>query len=204
MGAQDNGTGSVMVLETARALSALGSPPRRSVRFALWTGEEPGLLGSKAYVKAHIGELKEFTAVLNTDAGAGKPLGWKVDGRRDLMEAVREQVSPNLEDLGADGVSLKINVDTDHAPFMLQGIPALDLWVDTSHYEEVAHKSGDTFDKVDPINLKADAGVVAATTLIIADLPQPIAPHIDHARVYEIIKDAGLEGYLVAHGDWQP
>jgi carboxypeptidase Q len=109
-----------------------------------------------------------------------------------------------LQDLGADGVSLKINVDTDHSAFMLQGIPPLDLWVDTSHYEEVAHKAGDTFDKVDPINFKADAAVLAVTAYVVAELPQPIAKHIDHAAVGEIIKNAGLDGYLTAHGDWQP
>jgi carboxypeptidase Q len=204
MGCQDNGTGSVMVLEAARAIASLPASPRRSIRFALWTGEEPGLLGSKAYAKAHSGELDHFVAVINTDAGAGRPLGWKVDGRTDLRDSVKSLVSGHLQDLGADGVSMKINVDTDHSAFMLQGIPPLDLWVDTAHYDEVAHKSGDTFDKVDPINFKADAAVLAVTAYIVAELPQPIAKHIDHGAVGEIIKNAGLDGYLTAHGDWQP
>jgi hypothetical protein len=103
MGCQDNGTGSVMVLETARAIAELRSPPRRSIRFALWTGEEPGLLGSKAYVKAHWNDLDHCVAVLNSDDGAGHPLGWKVDGRSDLRDATTSLVSGYLQDLAADG-----------------------------------------------------------------------------------------------------
>ncbi|HKP73097.1 MAG TPA: M20/M25/M40 family metallo-hydrolase, partial [Pyrinomonadaceae bacterium] len=70
-GAQDNGTGCAMVLEAARAIAALPTPPRRSIRFALWGGEEQGLLGSAAYVRAHAKELKDCVAALNTDNGAG-------------------------------------------------------------------------------------------------------------------------------------
>lgn len=203
-GAQDNGTGSVMVLEAAKAIASLQRAPRRSVRFALWTGEEPGLLGSKAYVKAHIGELDHCVAVINSDNGAGHPLGWKVEGRQDLMDAMKPIAATYLKNFSGEGLSLKINVDTDHAPFMLQGIPALDLWVDNSHYEDVAHKPADTFDKVDPVNFNADAALFAITAYLVAEMPQAIAPHIDHTSVGEIMKKAGLDGYLIAHGDWKP
>ena len=83
-GAEDNGTGAVTVLEVARALMASGKTPRRSVRFALWGGEEQGLLGSHAYSQAHKKDLAECIAVLNTDNGSGHPKGWKVEGRADL------------------------------------------------------------------------------------------------------------------------
>ena len=68
-GAEDNGTGSASVLEVARALAAAGKAPRRSIRFALWGGEEEGLLGSYVYVQAHLGEISKCVAVLNTDNG---------------------------------------------------------------------------------------------------------------------------------------
>jgi Zn-dependent M28 family amino/carboxypeptidase len=66
-GAQDNGTGVVMVLEAARAIASLANPPRRSIRFALWAAEEPGPPGSAMFIKRHATELRNLVAVLNTD-----------------------------------------------------------------------------------------------------------------------------------------
>jgi hypothetical protein len=88
-GAQDNGTGVVMVLEAARAIASLGKPPRRSIRFALWAAEEPGPAGSAMFIKRHANELQDCIAVLNTDNGAGRPRGWYVSGRTDLRDAMR-------------------------------------------------------------------------------------------------------------------
>ena len=203
-GCQDNGTGSIMVLEVAKAFAALPHPPQRSIRFVLWTGEEPGLLGSRFYVKQHVRELDKCVAVLNTDNGAGHPKGWKVEGREDLKEAMSPIGSTYLRDLSADATSMEVTFDTDHGPFMLHGIPALDLWVDDTHYEALHHKSSDTFDKVDPIFLKADAAIVAVTAYVIAQIPKPIAQHLDHSAVGQILKTAELDQYLIAHGDWLP
>jgi carboxypeptidase Q len=203
-GCQDNGTGSVMVLEVAKAFAALPYPPQRSVRFVLWTGEEPGLLGSRFYVKQHVQELDKCVAVLNTDNGAGHPKGWKVEGRQDLKEAMTPVASTYLRDLSADGISMEVTFDTDHGPFMLHGIPAFDLWVEDAPYEAVHHKPSDTFDKVDPIFLKADTAIVAVTGYVIAQMSKPIAPHLDHSAVGEILKKAELDQYLITHGDWVP
>ncbi len=201
-GAQDNGTGAVMVLEAARAIAALRKAPHRSIRFALWAGEEPGPPGSALYLKAHRAELDKCIAVLNTDYGVGHPVGWKVEGRKDLRDAM-EPISRTLSDLGGGEVSEKVTCDTDHCPFMLEGIPALDLWVDGSHYREIHHKPSDTFDKVDPVNFKADAAIVAVTAYAIAQKAEPIAPHIDQAAVAEILKKANLDSYLV-NRFWKP
>ncbi len=76
-GAQDNGAGAVQVIQTARLLAAAG-PLERTVRFALWGGEEQGLIGSHAYAVAHAGELASCIAALNTDNGAAHVVGWKV------------------------------------------------------------------------------------------------------------------------------
>ena len=132
-GAQDNGTGSVMVLDVARAIAAMGKAPRRSIRFALWGGEEQGLLGSYAYTQAHLNEMSKCVAVLNTDNGAGHPKGWKVESRKDVEDAMHPISDALLKDISGGGLSLETSYDTDHGPFMLQGVPALDLWVDMSH-----------------------------------------------------------------------
>jgi carboxypeptidase Q len=76
-GAQDDGAGVVMVLEAARAIASLNRTPLRSIRFALFGAEEPGPLGSRAYVLSHSAELTNCAAMLNTDNGAGRPFGWR-------------------------------------------------------------------------------------------------------------------------------
>jgi carboxypeptidase Q len=203
-GAQDNGTGTAMVLDVARAISSLGKAPRRSIRFALWGGEEQGLLGSFAYTQAHLNEMSRCVAVLNTDNGSGHPKGWKVEDRKDLKSAMQPVSDSVLKEIGGGALSLETSYDTDHGPFMLQGIPSLDLWVDMTHYNEVHHKSSDTYDKVDPVDFKAGAAIVAATAWVIVEDSKPIAPHIDHAAVAEILKKAELDSLLAYIGHWKP
>jgi carboxypeptidase Q len=203
-GAQDNGSGSAMVLEVARAIAAIGKAPRRSIRFALWGGEEQGLLGSYAYTQAHLNEISKCVAVLNTDNGAGHPKGWKVEDRKDLQDAMKPISDGLLKDIGGGGLSLETTYDTDHGPFMLQGVPALDLWVDMSHYGEVRHKSSDTFDKIDPVDLKAGAAILAVTAWAIAEDSKPIAGHLDHAAVAVMLKKIDLEPLLTFIGQWKP
>jgi len=203
-GAQDNGTGAVSVLEIGRALMSLGKAPRRSVRLALWGGEEEGVLGSYAYTQTHRRELDKCVAVLNTDNGAGHPKGWKVEGREDLKKAMQPWSDGLLKDLSGGDLSLDATYDTDHGPFVLQGIPALDLWVDMTKYMEIHHKSSDTLDKVDGLDFKAGEAIVAVTAYTIAQSETPIAPHIDHQAVGEILKKAKLEELLEHVGVWKP
>jgi len=203
-GAQDNGTGAVSVLEIGRALMLLGKAPRRSVRLALWGGEEQGLLGSYAYTQKHKRELDKCVAVLNTDNGAGHPKGWKVEGREDLKKAMQPWSDGLLKDLNGGDLSLETTYNTDHGPFVLQGIPALDLWVDMTHYMEIHHKSSDTLDKVDALDFKAGEAIVAVTAYAIAQSETPIALHIDHEAVGEILKNAKLEEMLENVGVWEP
>ncbi len=203
-GAQDNGAGSAMVLEVARAIAALGARPRRSIRFALWGGEEEGLIGSGAYVQVHARELDKCVAVLNTDNGSGHPKGWKVEGRTDLRDAMQPISDSLLKDISGGELSLKTTYDTDHGPFMLHGIPTLDLLVDMTQYFQVHHKSSDTYDKIDPLFLKSGTAIVAVTAYAIAQDPKPIAPHIDHAAVGEILKKADLDEFLTQIGAWKP
>ncbi len=203
-GAQDNGTGAVSVLEIARAMKLLEKAPRRSIRFALWGGEEQGILGSYAYTQAHQSELDQCVAVLNTDNGAGHPKGWKVEGREDLRKAMQPWSDGLLKNLSGGDLSLDTTYNTDHGPFLLQGIPALDLWVDMTHYMEIHHKSSDTLDKVDGLDFKAGEAIVAVTAYAIAQSETPIAAHIDHQAVGEILKKANLEEMLENVGVWRP
>ncbi len=201
-GAQDNGTGVVMVLEAARAIASIQEPPRRSIRFALWAAEEPGPPGSAMFIKRHAAELPDCIAVLNTDNGAGRPRGWYVNGRRDLRDALRP-IANRLRELGAEGRSIDVSCGSDDCPFLLEGIPALKLWVDTTQYRQVHHQPSDTFDKVDPTSFLTGAAVVAVTTFAIADHPSRIAPHIGQDAVRKILRTAKLDVDLV-YTLWKP
>jgi Zn-dependent M28 family amino/carboxypeptidase len=202
-GAQDNGAGVAQVLEAARAIASMPRPPRRSIRFALWGGEEQGLLGSAAYARAHESEMKTCIAALNTDNGAGHPKGWQYEGRKDLRAAL-EPFSELLSGLGGEGLSEEMTFDTDHGHFMLAGVPALNLWVDMEHYEAIHHKASDTLDKVDAHDLAAGAAVLAVTAYAIAEQPEPFAPRLDHKGVAEILQKAGLDEFLTTIGVWKP
>ncbi|MFL6281529.1 MAG: M28 family metallopeptidase, partial [Pyrinomonadaceae bacterium] len=202
-GAQDNGAGVAQVLEAARAIASMPRPPRRSIRFALWGGEEQGLLGSAAYARAHESEMKTCIAALNTDNGAGHPKGWQYEGREDLRAAL-EPFGELLSGLGGEGLSEETTFDTDHGHFMLAGVPALNLWVDMEHYEEIHHKASDTLDKVDAHDLAAGAAVLAVTAYAIAEQPEPFAPRLDHKGVAEILQKAGLDEFLTTIGVWKP
>src|SRR5262249_16773973 len=157
-------------------------------RFALWGGEEQGMVGSLAYVRAHEAELGRCVAVLNTDNGAGHPKGWKVEGRTDVAAALRPLGKALLAGLGAAAIEQTITFDTDHGPFLLHGVPALDLLVDGGDYRDVHHKPSDTVDKVVEHNLALGAAVVAVTALALADSTAPFAAHIDHAAIAETLK----------------
>ncbi|HEX6624453.1 MAG TPA: M20/M25/M40 family metallo-hydrolase [Pyrinomonadaceae bacterium] len=202
-GAHDNATGCAMVLEAARAIASLPQPPRRSIRFALWGGEEQGLLGSAAYVAAHSAELKDCVAALNTDNGAGHPRGWKVQGREDVSEAMGPISEALLAGLAGGGLSPELTFDTDHGHFMLAGVPALDLWVEMEGYQKVHHKSSDTLDKVEAHDLAAGAAIVAVTAYAVAERETRLAPHDARGAVGERLKKAGLDEFLKAIGVWK-
>jgi len=201
-GAQDNGSGAAMVLEAARAIAAMPQPPRRTIRFALWGGEEQGLLGSAAYVRAHQAEMAGCVAVLNTDNGAGHPKGWKVEGRKDVEDAMRDISKSLLADLSGGGLSQEASFDTDHGHFMLEGVPALDLWVEMEGYGKIHHKASDTIDKVNAHSLALGTAIVAVTAYAIAEREQRLAPRLERAAVGNLVKKTNLEGFLKAVGVW--
>src|SRR5262249_17027352 len=178
--AQDNATGVAMVLDAARAIAALDERPRRSIRFVLWGGEEQGQLGSGEYAHAHAAELDDCVAVLNSDAGTGRLIGWTTPHRADVAAAVRPLLQPLQRVVGRIVVdtSLRYAFQSDGAAFVRAGIPMLDLNADDSRYEDIHHKASDTIERVDAQQLTAGAAAVAATAYAIADAPARIAPRL--------------------------
>src|SRR5947209_3641938 len=170
-GALDNGAGSGAVLETARAVKALGLRPRRTLRFVLFTGEEEGMVGSIAYVDRHRAEMDKTVAALVMDIGAGRPQGWFSMGRTDLDAEIRELSQP-LAQFGDFLIEHAAFAATDNAPFMAEGVPNLILIQDETPYFPVHHTIADTPDKIEPRDYASSVAVFASTAYEIADRPQ--------------------------------
>ncbi len=195
-GAQDNGSGVVQVMEAARALAHLASPPRRSLRFALWAAEEQGENGSKAFVRAHAADLSQLVAYLNTDTGAGRPLGWNVAARDDLAHAL-VPLAPLLDRIGGSATSDDLSFDTDVAGFIVAGVPALNLDVVDDQYDTVVHhKPADTLDKVDVHDLTAGAAMLAVTAYALADTAERAVPRLSVSQREQLLQRNGALDYI--------
>jgi hypothetical protein len=199
-GAQDNGSGVASVLEVARVLGGLDRRPPRSVRFALWGGEEQGLFGSKAYAALHRAELDRGVAVLNTDYGAGAPTGFSTGGRAEVVKALRPWVESRLAGLGGTVITADATCDTDHCPFMAEGVPTLNLTVDAPRYFDVHHRTGDTIDKIHPAALAQSAAYLLATVWHLASRKDRLAPRLPKVAVEKSLKAAGVLEDVVAEG----
>lgn len=156
-GSTDNGTGSMAVLEAARIIKSLGVAPKRTMRFVLFTGEEEGLMGSKAYVDAHKSEMDKFNVVFIHDTGTGRVKGAWLQGRAEDQPMLAAQFGM-LKDMKllTDDVNLlpgKMN-GTDHASFDDAGVPAFAFNQDSAEYSLTHHSQSDTFDKVRADDLK--------------------------------------------------
>jgi len=192
-GANDDGSGVAAVLESARILKSLGLKPRRTIRFAFFSGEEEACLGSRAYVKAHETEFDRLRAVLVMDSGAQAPRGVELHGRADLEAPVRTLLAP-LAPFGATATTLDASFDRDHAPFMVVGVPALTLWVEEGDYDVHHHAVTDTLDKVDPRLLAADTAVLAIAMYLLADAPEPVGRRLSAAEAEELLVKSGVAG----------
>ena len=171
-GATDDGTGIMAVLEAARALKTLGIKPRRTIRFVMFAGEEQGLHGSRAYVKAHDKELDKISAVLVHDMGTGRVKSIGLLGRYDLREVMDQVVEPFKEAVKLDELSLRgMAGGTDHASFLPYGVPAFAVIQDEAEYRKTHHTESDTVDKVYPDEINQGAKVLAAWAYNVAMLP---------------------------------
>jgi carboxypeptidase Q len=173
-GATDNGTGSMVVLEAARALQKLGIKPKRTIRFVLFTGEEQGLNGSREYVKAHKDELGKISGVLVHDSGTGKVLtvGLMANyGVRETMDRVLNPLARD-KDVGLAEPSLRTEGGTDHVPFDEAGVPAFWCVQDNADYDQTHHSQADTLDRVRWDDLTEGAQVLAVFAYNVAELPE--------------------------------
>jgi hypothetical protein len=188
-GATDNGAGTIVAMEAVRILKALDIKPRRTIRIALWTGEEQGLFGSKGYVKQHFGsaalstapdqvalpeymrraagpltvlpEQKLVSAYFNVDNGTGKIRGIYTQGNAAIAPIFAQWIAP-LKDLGVTTITIRNTGGTDHLSFDAVGIPGFQFIQDMLDYEARTHHSNeDVVERLQPSDLKQIATVEA-------------------------------------------
>lgn len=187
-GATDNGAGSVVAMEAVRILNALGVKPKRTIRIALWSGEEQGLYGSLGYVKQHFGTFAEpktpepasvpsfmrqhgaltttkewetLDAYYNLDNGTGKVRGVYTQENWAIAPIFRQWIAP-LADIGVSTVSYQNTGGTDHLSFDAVGLPGFQFIQDPMDYETRTHHSDmDTVDRLHPFDLEQAAVVEA-------------------------------------------
>ena len=200
-GATDNAIGCAIMMEAARILKALNLKPRRTIRVALWSGEEEGLLGSQAYVKEHFGSFEsqkpgyeKFGGYFNIDSGTGRVRGASVFGPPEAASIMRKILEPLKDDGVAGAVASRSRRlgGSDNTSFNQAGLPGIGMGQDPIEYgTHTWHTNLDTYERILEDDVKKDAMVVAWSVyelamrddllprLATADMPAPPPPEVD-------------------------
>jgi carboxypeptidase Q len=178
-GATDNAIGCAVMMEAARIIQALGIKPRRTIRVALWSGEEEGLLGSAAYVAQHFGTVEDpkpeffkLDAYFNIDSGTGRARGAGIFGPPEAAAILREALA-GFADLGFGGASAsssRMTGGTDSTNFNHAGLPGVGMGQDPIEYQSHTwHTNLDTYERIVEGDAKASAVVISAAVLHLAN-----------------------------------
>ena len=177
-GATDNGAGSAVMIEVMRILKTLNLPMKRTVRIGLWSGEEQGLFGSKAYVTAHFADSKtmelkpehaKLDAYLNLDNGSGKIRGVYLQGN-DAARPIFQQIIGPFHDMGVTTITLQNTGGTDHLSFDAVGLPGFQFIQDSLDYMSTTHHSNmDTYSHAVSEDLMQASAVIATAVYEIAN-----------------------------------
>jgi carboxypeptidase Q len=184
-GATDNGAGSAVMLEAIRILKSLGVSPRRTIRIALWGGEEQGLLGSRNYVKRTLGQrldknypydsiqlkpaAEKFSVYFNMDNGSGRYRGIYLQGNEKIAPIFRTWFKP-FEKQGASTITLRNTAGTDHLSFDAVGLPAFQFIQDPLEYGTRTHHTNmDVWDKAVESDMKQNAIITAVFAWLAAN-----------------------------------
>ncbi len=201
-GALDNGCNAALVIDALRAIKASGLKPKRTIRFVLFSGEEEGMLGSKAYVSQHRAEMDHAAAAIIFDEGTGRTTGFSLGGRTDAQAAVTAIAAP-LEAMKAAELTTDAFWGTDNLDFLMEGVPTLVANQEAANYMVNYHATSDTFDKVDLAQLKQHVAIASYLTFAIADAPERIGKRQTRAEVEQLMKQTGLEDQVKLFGGWE-
>lgn len=177
-GATDNAIGCATMLEAIRILQAIGVKPRRTIRVALWSGEEQGLLGSQAYVKEHFGtfenpkpEYANFAGYFNIDSGTGRARAMTVFGPPEAARILREATAPFADNgfFGATATTSRRRGGSDHTSFNEVGLPGIGVQQDPIEYgTHTWHTNLDTYERIIEDDARQSAMVIAAAVYQLA------------------------------------
>lgn len=200
-GSTDNGCGTTTTLGAAEAIVKSGYKPRRTIRFVLFTGEEEGLLGSLAYTKTHKSEMPNHVAAVILDFGQGPVTGFQMAGRKDLYPPV-EKFADRLQAFGKFEVDDESEFGTDTGPFILEGVPGINLNQDSPDYKYTHHSAVDTLDKVKPDILDRNATIEALFAFWIADRPERLATPWPPDKTARMLVEKHDDVFLKLFGLW--
>ncbi len=172
-GATDDGAGVAVSMEAANLIQKLHLKPKRTIRVIAWMNEENGLAGSKQYAKNHEKEWSNHFATMETDGGAGHPLGLNVKGKPEIKKMLAP-VLATLQESGAGGTNFVEHVGADIEPMEKANIPAFSPIQDSRFYFNYHHTAADTLDKIVPKELGENSAVVAVAAYALANLEQPL------------------------------
>jgi carboxypeptidase Q len=170
----DDAGGSVAAWEAVRLMKRLGLRPRRTVRVVLWTNEENGVDGGRAYRDAHTADLDKHVLAMESDNGAFNPKGYVFAGS-DSAAAIIQQIASLLRPIDATGLQRsKESPEADIGPLVERGVPGIGLDVENDKYFWYHHSQGDTLDKLDPGEVARCVAVMAVMAYVVADLPEAL------------------------------
>jgi len=172
-GAIDDGAGVAVAMQAAHLVRQLGLRPRRTIRVIAWMNEENGLRGGETYAAEHAGEVANQFAAIETDGGAGHPLGIYLAGKLELKPML-EPIAKVLEASGAGLLQFRDEVGADIDPLAKLGVPNFSPIQDSRFYFNYHHTAADTLDKIDPQELAENAAINAVLAYGLANLEQPL------------------------------
>jgi carboxypeptidase Q len=172
-GAIDDGAGVAVSMEAANLVQKLHLRPKRTLRVIAWMNEENGLAGGKAYAKNHEKEIANHFAVMETDGGAGHPLGINYATKPEA-KSFFEPIARILQSSGAGILNLAEHPGADISPLTKLGVPGFSPIQDNRTYFNYHHTAADTLDKIVPQELAENAAVVAVTAYALANLEKPL------------------------------
>lgn len=202
-GAMDDAAGTALLMELARLFAPLAGKFRRTLRFVAFAVEELGVLGSTEYVRMHAHEAGTWALMVNLDSGVGPgPHGFIVNGfaeLRPLLGSFSRSMGHPLT------VSERIATAADNFPFLVAGVPAINLQakpLDLSAGRGYGHTAADTLDKVAEVDLKASAAVMARVLLRLASYDDSLGRHRSRDEIRQMLIDQHLERPLRAQDKW--
>jgi Zn-dependent M28 family amino/carboxypeptidase len=170
-GAIDDGAGVVVAMQAAKVLKDLNLRPNRTLRVIAWMNEENGLMGARAYQADHQSEMANHFAAIETDLGAGHPMGFYAQGKPEILTLL-QPLAVILQSQGAGITRLVEETGSDVSLLGAAGVPTFAPIQDSRTYFNYHHTAADTLDKVNPKELQENCAVVAVLAYTLASMPQ--------------------------------